>query len=466
MWAFFLEFSIGVCQMQNTNNNSTVIKVSIIAALAGLLFGLDVAYVNGALQFIVNEFQLNELQQGHIASYLLVGAAVGSLSSGYLSHKFGRKKLLVIAGAVFTSGILAGILTTDINMFLIVRFVIGLAVGVASFVAPLYISEIAPFKIRGALIAVYQLMITVGIFAMFVSNSLLSFTGSWRIMMAVLLVPSMIMLIFSLFVPETPRWLVLKGRNEEARAVLNKIRGSQEEITAELQEIKESHAIGKSKIKVSTLVKIIILGMLLQLLQQFSGINALMYYSTQMFAAAGFANPTIATIIIGLVNMLTTLIAIKFVDIWGRKPILYMGLVMLIISCSAVAYLMESQASGLSAFQQYAMLGSCILFIFAFAVSLGPIIWIICAEIFPLDYRDLGVTITTMCNWIFNALIGEYTLASFHYFGVSNVFLFFGASCFLGLFLVKFFTPETKNVSLEHLEENLKKGVALKNIGA
>lgn len=446
--------------------NSTVIKVSVIAALAGLLFGLDVAYVNGALQFIINDFQLTELQQGHIASYLLMGAAVGSLSSGYLSHKFGRKRLLVLAGAVFTGSILAGILTTDITTFLIVRFIIGLAVGVASFVAPLYISEIAPFKIRGALIAVYQLMITVGIFAMFVSNSLLSFTGSWIIMMAVLLIPSSIMLIFSLFVPETPRWLVLKGRNEEARAVLNRIRGSKEEITAELKEIEESHKVGRSSIGMPTLFKIIILGMLLQLLQQFSGINALMYYSTQMFAAAGFSNPTVATIIIGLVNMLTTLVAIKFVDSWGRKPILYVGLTLLIISCSAVAYLMKSQATGLSSFEQYAMLGSCILFIFAFAVSLGPIIWIICAEIFPLEYRDLGVTITTMSNWIFNALIGEYTLASFHFFGVSNVFLFFAASCFLGLFLVKFFTPETKNVSLEHIEENLKKGVRLKDIGA
>lgn len=446
--------------------NSTVIKVSVIAALAGLLFGLDVAYVNGALQFIINDFQLTELQQGHIASYLLMGAAVGSLSSGYLSHKFGRKRLLVIAGAVFTGSILAGILTTAITTFLIVRFIIGLAVGVASFVAPLYISEIAPFKIRGALIAVYQLMITVGIFAMFVSNSLLSFTGSWRIMMAVLLIPSSIMLIFSLFVPETPRWLVLKGRNEEARAVLKRIRSSKEEITAELKEIEESHKVGRSSIGMSTLFKIIILGMLLQLLQQFSGINALMYYSTQMFAAAGFSNPTVATIIIGLVNMLTTLVAIKFVDSWGRKPILYVGLTLLIISCSAVAYLMKSQATGLSSFEQYAMLGSCILFIFAFAVSLGPIIWIICAEIFPLEYRDLGVTITTMSNWIFNALIGEYTLASFHFFGVSNVFLFFAASCFLGLFLVKVFTPETKNVSLEHIEENLKKGVPLKDIGA
>jgi SP family galactose:H+ symporter-like MFS transporter len=452
--------------MQNANKNSTVIKVSIIAALAGLLFGLDVAYVNGALQLIVNEFQLNELQQGHIASYLLIGAAVGSLSSGYLSHKFGRKKLLVIAATVFTAGLLAGILTTDINMFLVVRFIIGLAVGVASFVAPLYISEIAPFKIRGALIAVYQLMITVGIFAMFVSNSLLSFTGSWRIMMAVLLFPASIMLIFSLFVPETPRWLVLKGRHEEAMTVLKKIRNSSEDIVAELQDIKSSHEVGKSKIAISTLTKIIVLGMFLQLLQQFSGINALMYYSTQMFATAGFENPTIATIVIGLVNMLTTLIAIRFVDIWGRKPILYLGLILLIISCSAVAYLMQSQASGLSSFEQYAMLGSCLLFIFAFAVSLGPIVWIICAEIFPLDYRDFGVTVTTMCNWIFNALIGEYTLIGFHYFGVSKVFLFFGISCFLGLFLVKYFTPETKNVSLEHLEENLKKGVALKDIGA
>lgn len=443
--------------------NIAVIKVSIIVALAGLLFGLDVAYVNGALQFIIRDFNLNQLQQGHIASYLLVGAAVGSLGGGYLSYKFGRKKLLILSSLLFITGLISGILTNDINVFLFIRFVIGVAIGIASFVAPLYISEIAPYKMRGALIALYQFMITVGIFAMFVSNSLLAFTESWRIMMSVLLIPAFIMFIFSLLVPETPRWLVLKGHNDLAKSILNKLRNSTQEVTQELNEIKNINRSVVSKISGTLLFKVIILGMLLQLLQQFSGINAFMYYSTTIFSMAGLHNPDIATIIIGLVNMLTTILAIKLVDYWGRKPILYLGLILLIISCIIIAYF--TQISGLNLMQQYLVLIASVLFIFAFAFSLGPIIWIICAEIFPLYYRDLGVTVTTMSNWVFNALIGQYSLVGFHYLGVSKVFLFFGVCCLLGLFLVKFFTPETKNISLEQLEQNLKQGLSLKNIG-
>lgn len=447
-----------------------VIKVCVIAALAGLLFGLDIAYVNGALEFIVRDFHLTVAESGEVAGYLLAGAAVGALFSGWLSRTFGRKKVLVLAALIFTLVTIISAASNTFGMFLITRFVVGLAVGIASFVAPLYLSEVAPYKLRGGLIAMYQLMITIGIFLMFLSNAALAHTGSWRIMLLVLVVPSLIMLIGALTLPESPRWKVLTGKVADAEQILYKIRGNKAEVDFELAEIK---ATVKDKISVFGMlskgyfVRIVILGILLQALQQFCGMNAFMYYSGQIFHAAGFQDPAIATVVVGLVNVLTTLIAIKLVDKIGRKPIMYFGSTFLILSCVIVGYIfnMETQGVVLSQTMQYALLISCLLFIFSFAISLGPIIWILCAEIFPLEGRDLGITITTMTNWICNTIIGTYTLTWFTTLGVGNTFWFFGAVTFAGIFLVKFFTPETKNIPLEELEANLKSGQPLRKIG-
>ncbi|MCC2644819.1 MAG: transporter [Burkholderiales bacterium] len=226
--------------MSLTNSNAIVIKVSFIAALAGLLFGLDVAYVNGTLDFITKEFNLDVAAQGSVAGYLLLGAAVGALFSGWLSRIFGRKRVLVLAAVLFTLSVIFTILSHTFSIFLLARFVTGLAIGIASFVAPLYLSEIAPYKIRGALIAMYQLMITIGIFIMFLSNASLSFTGSWRIMLSVLLIPSLIMLIGTLTLPESPRYMALIGKMDKAREILNRIRSNKDEIEFELQEIKQT----------------------------------------------------------------------------------------------------------------------------------------------------------------------------------------------------------------------------------
>ena len=454
----------------NKTNNTLVIRVCFIAALAGLLFGLDVAYVNGALEFIARDFNLSEDQSQRIAGVLLAGAAVGALCSGWLSRVFGRKKILVLAALIFTIFTLAGILSQNINAFLITRFVLGLAIGIASFVAPLYLSEIAPYKIRGGLIAMYQLMITIGILLMFVSNASLHSTGSWRIMLAVLLIPSAIMLVGTFTLPESPRWLVLVGRAKDAENVLSKIRSTKAEVDCEISEIKESLVGATSGLKLLShpyFLKVLLLGILLQALQQFSGINAFMYYSSKIFMEAGIHNPAVATMIVGLVNVLTTFLAIKYVDKLGRKPILYFGLMLLIASCAVSGYIFHLQSTGviLNATLQYTLLCFCLLFIFAFAISLGPIVWIICAEIYPLEGRDFGITVSTMANWIFNAIIGSYTLTWFKNLGVSGTFWLFGAACILGIILVNRFTPETKDVTLEELEFNLKANNKLRDLG-
>ncbi len=452
------------------SSNHMVIKVGVVAAFAGLLFGLDIAYVNGSLKFIVQEFNLSVEDSGKVAGYLLAGAAFGALFSGWISRKYGRKFVLVFAAALFTFATIFTVLVHSFSLFLMARFIMGLAVGIASFVAPLYLSEIAPFKIRGSLIAMYQLMITIGIFLMFVSNAILESTGSWRIMLIVLLIPSVVMLLSTLKLPESPRWFVLNGDLAKARNVLEYIRSNKDEIDFELNEIKETLQNENSLSAILTkgyFIKILILGVLLQCLQQFSGMNAFMYYSGKIFESAGFTNSSTVTVIIGLTNVLTTLIAIKFVDKIGRKPILYFGLLILLIACAIIGYLFMMQSNGvqLTAIEQYILLICSLLFIFGFAVSLGPIIWMLCAEIFPLEGRDFGITVTTMANWIFNTLIGGYTLILFKKLGIGQTFWLFDLVYILGFVLIYFFTPETKNVPLEEIELNLKSGLPLAQIG-
>jgi len=461
---------------QSATGGALAIRVSIIAALAGLLFGLDIAYVNGSLDLISKTFHLTTATEGSVAGTLLIGAAIGALFSGALSRKFGRKKVLVLASLIFTLFILLGVVSPTLTIFLISRFIVGLAVGIASFVAPLYLSEVAPPKIRGGLIAMYQFMITIGIFLMFLSNSALRSTNSWRVMLVVVVIPAAIMLIGCITLPESPRWFILQGRDGEAEIVLTKIRNSQAEVDLEMSEMKETakdKSNGMKLLKHKWYWKVLILGALLQAFQQFTGMNAFMYYSTQIFQQAGFANPAVATIVVGLVNMLTTILAIKYVDKFGRKPILYFGLTLLFISAFFVGVVFKTHyhvmngvgMMHLSAALQWSTLFFCLLFIFGFAISMGPIIWILCSEIQPLEGRDLGITVSTMTNWICNAILGTYAVIWLTYHP-GNTFFAFGAVCVICIFFTMMFVPETKGVTLEEMELKLRRGEKLKNIGA
>ena len=458
--------------MKTEQINFVVIRVALIAALAGLLFGMDIGYVNGSLDFIAQTFNLDISQKGNVASILLVGAAFGALISGFLSKKYGRKKVLLIAATIFSIFTVVGIFSVNYEMFIGSRFVLGIAVGIASFIAPLYLSEIAPKKFRGALIALYQLMITIGLFVVFLTNSLLESTGSWRLMLFVLLIPSLMMLFGCLTLPKSPRWLVLKGKGEEAELVLRKIRLTDEEALAEYKEIDETTHVGVSifsMLKKKFFIKVVLLGIALQAFQQFTGMNAFMYYSTDIFKLAGFTSPSTSTVVIGLLNMFTTFIAIKYVDKFGRKPMLYTSLALLILCCVVVGTIFKThytygQAMVLSQSLQWTALVFCLLFIFAFAIAMGPVVWILCSEIQPIEGRDFGVTASTMSNWINTAILGNFALRwlTFH---PGNTFFGFAATCVVCLLFVKFFVPETKDISLEEIENNLRSGLPLAKIG-
>ena len=463
----------------NTKAKSKVLWVCVIASLGGLLFGLDQGFINGSLGFIQKTFHWTTAQGESFASIILIGAIIGAFLSGFISKAIGRKNTLLLAAIFFSVFTLWGSVTDSSWVLHFTRVCLGLAVGCASFVVPLYLSEIAPAKVRGGYISLYQFSITIGIFSIYVSNTLISKiqTGSdpWRLMLGIICIPAIVMLFCVLTIPKSPRWLMLKGREKEAEEVLFKTRGTESEVNKELAAIRESLKQEEGVKKTSAIAmlgksyfaKIIMLGILLQLLQQLSGINCVIYYSTIIFQKAGFSNPSVATVVCGLVNMLTTLIAIFFCDKWGRKPIIYLGLALMFVTLVLLGteFIMLEGGESIHSLGQTVILGSCLVYLLAFGFSLGPLIWVICAEIFPLEARDFGVTVTTMANWIGNFFVVRFSLSIMEKWGGSTLFFFFAVFCLLGFVLIGLYTPETKGISLEELEINLKKGEKLRNLG-
>ena len=459
----------------NSNAMKLVKTACVIAGLGGLLFGLDQGFINGSLVYIQKDLNLSLSMGESYASIMLYGCIVGALCSGWISKKIGRKSTLLLAAGFFSVFTLIGALSYNIHILYGARFALGLAVGCASFVVPLYLAEIAPTRMRGSFITMYQFMITLGIFIVFLSNSIIgTYFHSWRLMLLFITIPSIIMLIGVIFIPKSPRWLVLKGKIKEAESVLEKTRETQEEVKIELEEITKSIAnegavqqSGWMMLKNPYFVKVLLLGVFIMILTQFSGINAIIYYSGDIFKRVGFANPSTATVIMGLINIFVTIIAIKYIDKWGRKPIMYGGLSVMVVMLVVVAGIFHLQKDGgvLNSFEQIVLVASCLIFVASFAMSMGPIPWVICAEIFPLEGRDFGLTVTTAACWFSAAIVVRFSMSIIHYWGGSIAFVIFAACCIINLLVVFFFTPETKGISLEEIEINLKSGKKLREIG-
>jgi MFS transporter, SP family, galactose:H+ symporter len=453
--------------------------IGFTAALAGLLFGLDIGVISGALPFVKNAFKLSIEAEGTVVSALLWGAVIGTLLSGMLSNKFGRRKTILISAVIFVLGSILCAIAQSEMLLIGARLFLGLAVGVASFTAPLYLSEISPQKVRGSLISMYQLMITIGIVLAFLSNTwLASYAtfgavtgGHWRIMLGVIAIPAAIMFLGVLFLPESPRWLFLKGFKDRAVAVFKRMHLGEAEIAAEVKEIEDNLKVkqnGFEMLKTNpNFRRAIALGIGLQVIQQLTGINVVMYFAPTIFRIAGFATTNQqmwGTVIIGVTNVLATFIAIAFVDKLGRKPIMYAGFVTMGLSMIAVGTLFNI---GIEEHPElgYVAVAALLVFIIGFAMSAGPIIWIICSEIYPLSGRDLGVTFSTATNWIANAIVGQTFLLLLTGFGNGNTFLLYGALNVLFIVFFLLFVPETKGVSLEKIEANLLSGLPLKMIG-
>ena len=435
---------------QGRSNKTMTFFVCFLAALAGLLFGLDIGVIAGALPFIANEFQISAHTQEWVVSSMMFGAAVGAVGSGWLSFRLGRKKSLMIGAILFVAGSLFSAAAPNVEVLLVSRVLLGLAVGVASYTAPLYLSEIAPEKIRGSMISMYQLMITIGILGAYLSDTAFSYSGAWRWMLGVIIIPAILLLIGVIFLPDSPRWFAAKRELDEIRESL-KIKQSGWELFKENSNFRRA----------------VFLGILLQVMQQFTGMNVIMYYAPKIFELAGYTNTTEqmwGTVIVGLTNVLATFIAIGLVDRWGRKPTLILGFIVMAAGMGVLGAMMHMGIH--SAAAQYFAVLMLLMFIVGFAMSAGPLIWVLCSEIQPLKGRDFGITCSTATNWIANMIVGATFLTMLNSLGSANTFWVYGGLNVLFILLTLWLIPETKNVSLEHIERNLMKGRPLREIGA
>jgi SP family galactose:H+ symporter-like MFS transporter len=317
----------------------------------------------------------------------------------------------------------------------------------------------------------YQLMITIGILGAYLSDTAFSYSGSWRWMLGIITLPALLLFVGVFFLPRSPRWLASRGRDAEARKVLEMLRDTTEQAKAELDEIRESLKIKQSGWALfkdnKNFRRAVYLGVLLQVMQQFTGMNVIMYYAPKIFDLAGFASTAQqmwGTVIVGLVNVLATFIAIGLVDRWGRKPTLKLGFLVMAIGMGTLGTMMNIGMDTPAA--QYFAILMLLMFIVGFAMSAGPLIWVLCSEIQPLKGRDFGITCSTTVNWIANMIVGATFLTMLNTLGSAHTFWIYAGLNLVFIFITIALIPETKNISLEHIERNLMAGKPLREIGS
>ena len=440
-----------------------------VAALAGLMFGLDIGVISGALQFIGDACHASDIAKEWIVSSMMFGAAAGAIGAGVLSFRLGRKVSLIIGAVLFVVSSLLCAAAWSTESLIVFRVILGVAIGIATFTAPLYISEIAPADKRGAMISSYQLMITVGILAAFISDTLFSYIGAWRWMLGIVAVPGALFLIGVVQLPMSPRWLMMRGRKDEARAVLKSLRGDARLVNKEMLDIEEQlkrPQRGWSFFRANPHFRRSVgLGVALQMMQQFTGMNVVMYYAPRIFADVGFKGYEAlwGTALVGLVNVLSTFVAIALVDKVGRRPVLLVGFAVMAIGLGALGVLLHIGTTDIE--MQIVAVAMLLVFIIGFAVSAGPLIWVLCSEVQPIEGRDFGMAISTFTNWGANFVVGLTFLTMLTDLGSGATFGIYAALNALFLLVTFFYIPETKDISLEAIEANLMAGKPLRHIG-
>lgn len=458
--------------MQKHSSRYYFIIVAAIAAVAGLLFGFDTGVISGAILFISEKFHLSAQMNGLVVSSVLIGALMGAIISGRITDIFGRKNLLIVDALIFIIGTLISALAWDVTSLIIGRIIVGVAIGIASYSAPLYISEMAPKKYRGALVSLNQLAIAIGILASYIVDYIFSHWGAWRVMLAVGVVPAVFLFIGMLFLPYSPRWMVLKGRKAGAFNILKRLRNCEVMAQEELDQIEAnllSSQKGSWKMLFSPKIRIaLLIGVGLAVMQQVTGINTLLYYAPTIFKMAGFSGASgaiLATTGIGVVFVLCTCISMAFLDMWGRRPLLYLGLVLMSVSLGALALVFHYSAD-YSMTLRLLTLVSMLVYVSGFAISLGPIMWLLITEIFPLNVRAFGASVCTCMNWAANWVVAFTFLSLVQFCGLSSTFLIYLVFSLLSLAFIYYLVPETKGCSLEHIEANLYVGRRPRDWGA
>ena len=460
--------------MKSTINFGYLIFLSVVAALGGFLFGYDTAVISGTIAQVTQLFQLDALQQGWYVGCALVGSIVGVLFAGILSDKLGRKLTMVISAVLFSTSALGCALSADFTQLVIYRIIGGVGIGVVSIVSPLYISEVAVAQYRGRLVSLYQLAVTVGFLGAYLVNyQLLAWAESgtqlsvdwlnkifitevWRGMLGMETLPAILFFIIIFFIPESPRWLIVRGKELKAVSILEKIYNSITEAKSQLNETK-SVLTSETKSEWSLLMKpgifkAVIIGVCIAILGQFMGVNAVLYYGPSIFENAGLSggDSLFYQVLVGLVNTLTTVLALVIIDKVGRKKLVYYGVSGMVVSLILIGlYFLFGDSLGVSSLF---LLIFFLFYVFCCAVSICAVVFVLLSEMYPTKVRGLAMSIAGFALWIGTYLIGQLTPWMLQNLTPAGTFFLFAVMCVPYMLIVWELVPETTGKSLEEIE--------------
>lgn len=434
-----------------------VVLTAAIAGLGGLLFGYDTGVIAGALLFIKTDFGLGSFAQGLVVAAVPIGAVGGAAIAGPAADTYGRRLMILVAAAVFILGALASAAAPGVEVLVIARIVIGVAIGLASAAAPVYISEVAPPESRGRLVSFFQLAVTIGILVAYLVGLAFDHSEGWRWMLGLGCVPALALAFGMLRMPQSPRWLVMHGDDFAARATLAKIRvDDPDTIDREIEEIKGSveEKPGQWSELLQPVVKAaLVVGVGLAILQQVTGINTVIYYAPTIVEFTGVdssAGSILAAVGVGVINVAMTVVALRLLDRAGRRTLLMIGVSGMVISLFALGLAFEIGGGG--TFGSALAIASLMAYVASFAISLGPIFWLLNAEIYPLSVRSKAAGIGTMANWTFNFIVSLTFLLLIEALGQSGAFWFYGGVGVLTLVFCWKLVPETKGKPLEEIQ--------------
>ena len=460
--------------MKSTINLGYLVFLSVVAALGGFLFGYDTAVISGTIAQVTEQFGLDALQQGWYVGCALIGSIIGVLFAGILSDKFGRKSTMILSAILFSTSAIGCAASTDFNQLVIYRIIGGVGIGVVSIISPLYISEVAVAQYRGRLVSLYQLAVTIGFLGAYLVNyQLLGYSMSnpdastgwwnlvfvsevWRGMLGMETLPAIMFFIIIFFIPESPRWLILKGKEEKATNILERIYTSSKEALFQLTETK-SVLSSESKSEWKLLLqpgirKAVIIGVCIAMLGQFMGVNAVLYYGPSIFENAGLSggDSLFYQVLVGLVNTLTTVLALVIIDKVGRKKLVYYGVSGMVISLILIAtYFIYGESWGISSIF---LLIFFLFYVFCCAVSICAVVFVLLSEMYPTRVRGLAMSIAGFALWIGTYLIGQLTPWMLQNLTPAGTFILFAIMCVPYMLIVWKLVPETTGKSLEEIE--------------
>ena len=460
--------------MKSTINLGYLVFLSVVAALGGFLFGYDTAVISGTIAQVTEQFGLDALQQGWYVGCALIGSIIGVLFAGILSDKFGRKSTMILSAILFSTSAIGCAVSTDFNQLVIYRIIGGVGIGVVSIISPLYISEVAVAQYRGRLVSLYQLAVTIGFLGAYLVNyQLLGYSMSnpdvstgwwnlvfvsevWRGMLGMETLPAIMFFIIIFFIPESPRWLILKGKEEKATNILERIYTSSKDALFQLTETK-SVLSSESKSEWKLLLqpgirKAVIIGVCIAVLGQFMGVNAVLYYGPSIFENAGLSggDSLFYQVLVGLVNTLTTVLALVIIDKVGRKKLVYYGVSGMVISLVLIAtYFIYGESWGISSIF---LLIFFLFYVFCCAVSICAVVFVLLSEMYPTRVRGLAMSIAGFALWIGTYLIGQLTPWMLQNLTPAGTFILFAIMCVPYMLIVWKLVPETTGKSLEEIE--------------